>query len=84
MKYLLKPHFIAFIIAAVISGLFLWMVLTPPSVFNMLPSKIHELITLKVISEAKFITIFDIVVALILLLFAYIKLYNSLNHPTKQ
>jgi hypothetical protein len=46
--------------------MFLWAVLTPPSVFNMLPFAIHEAISPAGNSEQAFIIAFDLLFALLL------------------
>lgn len=69
----------AFIIALILAGLFLWMVLTPPSVFNMLPFAIHEAIDPSGVSEKTFIIVFDIITSFLILLGGYRILLNVLK-----
>jgi len=64
-----KINLIAALIALAVASVFLYSVLTPPSMFNFLPFAIHEALFLKVtengvtstIEEGTFIKIFDTV-----------------------
>jgi hypothetical protein len=67
-----RINVIAGLIALIVSAGFLYLALTPPSMFNFLPFAIHEALFLKVteggevsssIEEGTFIKIFDIVFA---------------------
>ena len=85
---------VATLVALVISGVFLYSVLTPPSIFNFLPFAIHEALFLQVtengvsssIEEGTFIKIFDTVVAILLfwLIYAVVKKIISMvnRNPT--
>lgn len=69
-----KINLIAALIALAVASVFLYSVLTPPSMFNFLPFAIHEALFLKVtengvtstIEEGKFIKIFDTVFAVLI------------------
>lgn len=74
-----KKNIISLIIAIIISGVFLWAVLTPPSLFNFLPYQIHEGMKSDKISENLFIKIFDICSAIIVLILSYILTRNFLT-----
>jgi hypothetical protein len=75
-----KKNIAAFTIALVITIGFLWAVLTPPSVFNFLPSEIHnKSMRSSGISENQFIKIFDICSAIIVLILSYIIARNGLT-----
>lgn len=71
---------VAILVALVISGVFLYSVLTPPSMFNFLPFAIHEALFLKVtengvsssIEESTFILVFDTIAALLLFWLVYV------------
>lgn len=71
-------------IAVLISGFFLWWVLTPPSVFNMLPFAIHQAINPEGVSENIFIAVFNMVIALLLLVFSYRLAYKFLMQKNKE
>lgn len=80
MNYIVKSKIWAAIIALLIAGIFLGLVLTPPSVFNMLPSAIHEAVNPEGEgnSEQVFIITFDVIVALLLLLLSYRMVLNQI------
>jgi hypothetical protein len=78
MSYSIKSKAWASIIAILISGLFLWLVLNPPSVFNLLPFAIHEAINPGGSSEQTFIIVFDLAVALLLFIFLYQIMHKQL------
>ncbi len=71
------PKLGAFIVSLIVVGLFLFLVLIKPSIFNMLPFAIHEAINPGGTSEALFIVIFDIAAALLLFVFSYRLAYRS-------
>jgi asparagine N-glycosylation enzyme membrane subunit Stt3 len=63
---------IAFIIALLLPALFLWItVFSGSSVFNLLPFEIHEAINPGGASEGTFIVIFDVIVAILLIIPIY-------------
>ena len=72
------PKIGAFIVSVIVAGLFLSFVLKKPSIFNMLPFAIHEAINPGGTSEALFIIIFDIAIALLLFVFSYRVAYKLL------
>lgn len=74
MNYSIKSKVWASIIAIFISGLFLWFVLNPPSVFNMLPFAIHP----GGASESTFIIVFDVIIALLLFVLSYRITYKQI------
>lgn len=78
MSYSIKTKVWASIIAIFISGLFLWFVLNPPSVFNMLPFAIHEAINPGGASESTFIIVFDVIIALLLFVLSYRITYKQI------
>lgn len=61
----------ALMIALVLAGVFLWLVLNPPSVFNMLPFAIHETVNPGGASEKTFIIVFDVIASLLILMVGY-------------
>lgn len=61
-----RKKILVVLISLVVSGMFLWAVLTPPSVFNMLPFAIHEAVSPGGNSEQVFIIVFDLLFALLL------------------
>ena len=79
MNYSIKSKAWSCIIAILISGLFLWLVLSPPSVFNMLPFAIYEAINPGGPSESTFIIVFDVTIALLLLIFSYRIAYKQME-----
>lgn len=66
-----KINIWALMIALALAGVFLWLVLNPPSVFNMLPFAIHEAINPGGTSEKTFIIVFDVIIALLILIVGY-------------
>ena len=76
MNKLTKYRVLLFIVALLLSSLFLLYVLTTPNIFNMLPFAIHEFINPNGDFESIFIVMFDIVVAILILLVTYRVLYN--------
>jgi hypothetical protein len=72
-----KKNLIALIIALLISIGFLWLVFTPPSIFNMLPFEIHQALTDDWKSEKVFIQIFDVCSAVIVLILSYVIIRNG-------
>ncbi|RPE08307.1 hypothetical protein EGT74_14710 [Chitinophaga lutea] len=60
----MKKKFAAVAIALSICILFLMMVLTPPSVFNLLPYSIHRSLSPAGFREKEFIIVFDVLTAL--------------------
>ncbi len=84
MSYLMLAKLWASIIAVLISGLFLWWVLTPPNVLNMLPFAIHEAINPGGSSETSFIVVFDVIIALLLLVFSYKYAYRYIVKSNKE
>lgn len=67
-------------IALALAGGFLWLVLNPPSVFNMLPFTIHEAINLGGTSEKTFIIVFDVITSFLVLIVGYRILSKMLKH----
>jgi hypothetical protein len=76
---MVRPKVLVFLVPTLISGLFLWLVLNPPSVFNMLPFAIHEAINPGGSSEKIFIIVFDILIALLLFVLSYKLVYKLFN-----
>lgn len=74
-----RKNIVSLVIAVIISGVFLWAILTPPSLFNFLPYQIHEGMKSEKISENLFIKIFDICSAIIVLILSYILTRNFLK-----
>lgn len=71
-----KYRVLLFIIALLLSSLFLLFVLTVPNMFNMLPFAIHESINSNGKFEQMFIVMFDVVIAILLLLVIYKVLHS--------
>ena len=67
MNKLTKYRILLFIVALLLSGLFLLYVLTTPNMFNMLPFAIYESLNPNGDFEPMFIVIFDIVIAIVCL-----------------
>lgn len=67
----MRIKIIAIAISLILSLLFLKMVLTPPSVFNLLPYSIHRSFSPDGSGEKMFIIIFDLIIALLLFYITY-------------
>ncbi len=76
MLLLNKKNISSLITATILSGIFLWTVLTPPSLFNFLPYQIHQAMKSDAISEQLFIELFDIFSAIIIFTLSYILARN--------
>ena len=70
-KKMKKINIWALIIALALTGIFLWSVLNPPSVFNFLPFAIHEAIDFGGTSEKTFIIVFDVITSVLILIAGY-------------
>jgi hypothetical protein len=62
----MRKNILPIILSAAIAIIFLYIVLTPPSAFNMIPFAIHEWLFKGIIKEVTFIVIFDIITSVIL------------------
>lgn len=71
-----KKNIAAVIVALVTSLAFLLAVLSPPSVFNLLPAELHESMESPVVSENSFVRIFDVCSSVVLMIIAYIAARN--------
>lgn len=76
---MVKSKVLVFTVSTLISGIFLWLVLNSPSIFNMLPFAIHEAINPGGSSEKTFIVLFDVLVALLLFVLSYKVIYKVVN-----
>ena len=63
---------ISLLLALLITTAFLWAVLTPPSIFNILPFAIHEAFDPGGSSESTFINVFNICFAIVLFAIVYL------------
>jgi hypothetical protein len=72
MSALNKRNVASLTFALIIAGGYLWAVLTPPSIFNMLPLVLYDSRHSDVSSESDFIRKFDICFAVFLLILSYI------------
>lgn len=70
---------LAFSTAIAIATLFLYFTLKENSIFNIIPFAIHEAISPGGKFETAFITIFDVIIALLLLLISYKIVYKVLK-----
>lgn len=66
-----RINILALMIAIALAGVFLWLVLNPPSVFNMLPFALYEAFNSGGTSEKTFIIVFDVITSLLILIVGY-------------
>ncbi|RZK39760.1 MAG: hypothetical protein EOO90_17440 [Pedobacter sp.] len=75
-----RTKILAFIIALILPTLFLWItVFSGASAFNLLPFEIHEAINPGGASENTFIIVFDVIVAILLIIPSYLIVRNILR-----
>ena len=67
----MKIKLISIMIAIVLTTIFLYNVLTPPSLFNLIPYSIHETFWKGHSGESTFIISFDILFGLLIFLLVY-------------
>lgn len=72
----MKPKTIAILAAVTISGTFLCFVLSKPNLFNMLPFSIYQSFDKGGDYENTFITTFDIIISVVMLIGIYWFMYN--------
>jgi len=62
----MKTNIISVSVGLITASIFLVLVLTPPSTFNLLPFSLHESLFRDVIKESSFIVMFDVLVSVII------------------
>ena len=62
----MKTNIISVSVGLITASIFLALVLTPPSAFNLLPFSLHESLFRNVIKESSFIVMFDVFVSVII------------------
>lgn len=79
MRRIPQSKVLAFLAAITIATLFLYFTVKEHSIFNIIPFAIHEAIDPGGNSETTFITIFDVIIALLLSLISYKIVYKMLK-----
>jgi hypothetical protein len=67
----MKRNIIAALLSGIITAMFLYAVLIPPSAFNFIPFALHQAFFQNSVEEASFIRVFDVIIGIILFWLLY-------------